>query len=78
LRLWSNVFDPVSSAHDWFPQDCADALSRIALGNLLLIAIAILRHPSTAGKFGKYLLNAGLAVLIASGYRRGFCGCRRG
>src|SRR5664279_5305296 len=33
LRLWSNVFDPVSSAHDWSPQDCADALSRIALGN---------------------------------------------
>jgi hypothetical protein len=37
----------------------------------LLIAISILRHPSTAGKFGKYLVNAGFAALIASGYRRG-------
>jgi hypothetical protein len=44
----------------------------------LLIAITILRNPSTAGKFGKYLVNAGFAALIAPGYRRGFCGCRRG
>jgi len=37
-----------------------------------------MRNPSTAGKFGKYLVNAGFAALIARGYRRGFWGCRRG
>jgi hypothetical protein len=49
----------------------ADALSRIAIGNLLPIAMTISRHPLTAGRFGKYPVNAAFRGGIASGYRRG-------
>jgi hypothetical protein len=35
-----------------------DALSRIAIDNLLHIAMTISRHPLTAGRFGKYAVNA--------------------
>jgi hypothetical protein len=45
-----------------------DALSRIALGNLLLITMTISRHPLTAGRFGKYPVNAVFRGVIASGY----------
>jgi hypothetical protein len=44
-----------------------DALSRIAHGNLLNIAMTISRHPLTAGRFGKYLVNAAFAGVIDSG-----------
>jgi len=45
-----------------------DALSRIAISNLLLIAMTISRHPLTTGRFGTYPVNAAFRGVIASGY----------